>query len=280
LYEIAVEWFVYHKPKKKTLLIKTYTKKDLYIFLSLVVGALLTYYLNHDLGLGAVVASSLIGLIGGLLVKEYAVPIYCGSFAGMVSAAIIQDFSGTLLVAVFAGLLYVLGQETFKGFGGKLGATAYFGTLFASFIADSFNDTMVPTDVSLQTDVFIIFILGGIASYLIKEQIQTGAVVSSALLGLIGGLILPSLFDNGSALAVALFCGTFVGMSTTSKLSTRISVLIATFIGAVVFSYTAPYFAGLGGKLGLIAFGASITTSGFYNLRNHIIKSSKKNRGD
>lgn len=277
IYEIIVEWRVYLSPKKKDLLQKTLTKHDISVFLSVFLGALFSYLINHNFQLGAVVASSLIGLIGGLLMPALAVPIYCGSFAGMVSSLLISDPLAIITVGIFAGLLYVSGSETFKGFGGKLGATAYFATLLASIFFATLGDTMTGVDVTLQADIFIVFIIGSLGTYFIDTQYKISAVVASALLGLTFGLILPNVFDNGQSLAVALFCGTFIGMSTTTKLTSRISVMVASLIGTIIFLYTAPYFAGLGGKLGLIAFGSTIATAGIYNLKSHIKDWTKKN---
>lgn len=270
-YEMLVEWRVYLYPKKADLLKKRWSKKDFIIFLSVFLGTLCSYYLNHSFSLGAVVASSLTGLIGGLLLPTLAVPIYCGSFAGMVSSLLASDILSVITIGVIAGLFFIFGSDTFKGFGGKLGATAYFSTLFASILYDKFSDTMTSSTVSLQYDVFIVFIIGSVGTYLINEQYNIGVVVASSLLGLTFGLIFPNMLANGQSLAVALFCGTFIGMSTTSKLSTRISVILASVIGTIIYLYTAPYFAGLGGKLGLIAFGSTIATAGIYNFRTFVL---------
>jgi len=61
-------------------------------------------------------------------------------------------------------------------------------------------------------------------------------------------------------------------MSTTSKLENWASVILASAIGTIIYLYTAPYFAGLGGKLGLIAFGSTITTAGINNFKAYISK--------
>ena len=277
-YEILVEWRVYLYPKKYDLIDRKLTKNDFYIFLSVFLGTLFSYLLNHNFSLGAVVASSLIGLVGGLLLPKFAVPIYCGSFAGMVSSLLVAAILPVMTIGLFAGLLFVIGSETFKGFGGKLGATAYFATLLASIFFDTFSDTMTGGSIELQYDVFIVFIIGSLGTYFINSRYKISGVVASSLLGITFGLILPNIFDNGRSLAVALFCGTFIGMSTATKLTTRVSVLIASIIGTIIFLYTTPYFAGLGGKLGLIAFGASIATAGIYNLKSHYSKRQSQKR--
>lgn len=274
-YEIFIEWRVYLYPKKPGLLKRKLNLQDFYIFISVFLGALSSYYINHSFQLGAVVASSLVGLIGGLLVPKLAVPIYCGSFAGMVSSLLASNPLSVVLIGLFAGIFYVLGSETFKGFGGKLGATAYFATLFVSILFNRVGQTMTGNGVSVHYDVFIVFIIGSLGTYFINERYDIGVVVASSLLGISFGLIFPNIFSNGHSLAVALFCGTFIGMSTTSKLTTRISVVHASLIGTIIYLYTAPYFAGLGGKLGLIAFGSTIATAGLYNFKTYIIAKQK-----
>lgn len=266
-YEIWTEWRVYLSPKKADLLQRRLTKQDAFVFLSVFLGVVFSYSLNHTFALGAVVASSLVGLIGSLLFPALAVPIYCGSFAGMVSNSLASGMISVVTIGFFSGLLYVSGTETFKGFGGKLGATAYFATLLSSLFFDTFRDTMTGGTIVLQYDVFVVFVIGSLGTYLINAKYQMGVVTASSLLGITFGLLLPNTFSNGYSLSVALFCGTFIGMSTTSKLSTRVSVLIASVIGTIIYLYTSPYFAGLGGKLGLIAFGSTIAASGIYNFR-------------
>ena len=271
-YEIITEWRVYLYPKKTELLEKKLTKRDFFAFLSVFLAAISSYLVNYSFELGAVIASSLIGLIGGLLLPSFAMPIYCGSFAGMVSSLLTTNTLSVIAIGLFAGILFVGGSETFKGFGGKLGATAYFGTLLASIFFNTFSSTMTNSEITVQYEVFIVFIIGSLGTYFINKKYKIGSIVASSLLGLTFGLILPNVFSDGNSLAIALFCGTFIGMSTTSKLSTSISVIIASIIGTIVYLYTAPYFAGLGGKLGLIAFGSSIATAGIYNLKANITR--------
>lgn len=273
IYEFFTEWRVYLIPKKSKLIHKPFTKRDLFTFLSVLLSTICSYLIHHNVALGAVVASSLVGLIGALLISNYSVSIYCGSFAGMVSNLLTSNVFSLLTIGVLAGIFFVIGSETFRGFGGKLGATAYFATLLSSLFFKNLGETMTGLEVTLQVDVFIVFIIGSLGTYFINEKYQTGAVVASSLLGLTFGLILPNVFTNGHSLAVALFCGTFIGMSTTTKLSTKVSVMIATAIGTAIYLYTAPYFAGLGGKLGLIAFGSVIATAGLYNLKEKVFSS-------
>ena len=89
-------------------------------FAGVVVGAWVTYLLSVDLGLGPVTASALIGLMSGLALPAQGAAIYCGSFAGMSSAALLANDGEMLAAGVVAGVVYVLGAGTLDGFGGKL----------------------------------------------------------------------------------------------------------------------------------------------------------------
>lgn len=271
-YEIIFEWIVNIYPQKNDLLKKRLCKSDFYIFLSVFLGTLCTYFMNHSLGFGPVIASSLIGLIASFLLPSMAVPIYCGSFAGMVSHLLVSENSAIIIIALFTGILYVIASETFKGYGGKLGATAYFATLLTSIFFDTYTSAMTGASIELKYDIFIVFTIGSLGAYFINERYKIGAVVSSSLFGLIFGLILPNIFANGTLLATALFCGSFIGMSTTKKLTTKGSFVIASIIASTLFLYTEPFFDGLGGKLGLIAFASSISTAGIYNFKNNIFQ--------
>lgn len=271
LYELLNEWFKYLSKKRAALLIKQYDIKYALIFASVLISTLLTYLLNHYIALGAVVSSALIGMIGATLFKDYDVPIYCGSFAGMVSINVIPNTYGILIVSALTGLFYIMGIEVFRGFGGKLGATAYFATLSAAFLTGRFNETMLNATVKLPPWIFIFFIIGAISTYVINIKLKTGVVLSSSIVGLIGGLILPNIFLAGTQMAIALFCGTFIGMSAAEKLCFKKCIIIASIVGSILFAYTNPYFSGLGGKLGLIAFSSSIATAGYYNLKKYLM---------
>ena len=50
------------------------------IFFVVVFGAIITYTLKVNVGLGGVVAASLVALIVSLIIPTYGVPIYCGAF--------------------------------------------------------------------------------------------------------------------------------------------------------------------------------------------------------
>lgn len=265
-YELVNEWKSYLKVKKVLLKNQFPGKEELFIFLSVLAGSLITYFLNHDLALGAVMASSIIGISASILLKKYQVPIYCGSFAGMVSSTVISSYPGIIIVGIFAGILFILSKDVFKGFGGKLGATAFFGTAVSAVLFGTITSTMSSAEIAMNYQLVIYFFIGAVGTFLLRDRLKLSVVLCSAMLGLLGAVFLPLIYgEAGALLAVGMFCGTFVGMSSIERLYSLKGVMFASILGAVVFSYTQPYFIGLGGKLGLIAFGSAIATAGFFN---------------
>lgn len=117
----------------------------LFIILGGCLGAIGTFQLQK-MGLSAVVASCLIGLLGalvgfGMKNEDLAMVIFAGSFVGMTAVSV-----ATLPIIISAGLacgiLYVLAEPIFEGYGGKLGAIAFVSVaviilLFSLFGKDS-----------------------------------------------------------------------------------------------------------------------------------------------
>lgn len=113
-------------------------KGKLFEFLALVIGSLLTFYLNNELGWGGVIASAAVGLVGGLLpylnsssqqLKSVALAVYCGTFVGMASTSLFDELHYIFIASAISGLFYIYTRGLFIGFGGKLGSVAFSGVL-------------------------------------------------------------------------------------------------------------------------------------------------------
>lgn len=265
-YKISKEWLKEIRPPKEAINQTTYDRSYLSVFMAVVGGAMFTAVLNHYFSLGAVIASSLVGLLGVVAFKKYQIPIYCGSFVGMASLGVLADYSGILLAAVLSGFLFLIAGNVFVGFGGKLGAIAYFGTFSAAMLTGSISRTIRPDLVLLDYRLVFYFTLAAVATYVLNKRSQHGAVASSSLVGLLFGVLLPLLYvSSGVFLAIGAFCGSFIGMSATARLKNTGQILLAGILGSLIFIYTQHYFIGLGGKLGAMAFVASISTAGFFD---------------
>lgn len=237
-------------------------------------GAAVTFLISVEFGLGAVVASGLVGLLGAALIKSHAVALFCGSFVGMSSPAVFAHFPWILLAGAIAALLFVLTRTVLNGFGGKLGTIAFFGAVTAALIGGLRLRSMdVPTGIDA------LWILGysvvaATLTYTLNVCLKNGPVVASALVGIAAGLLLPAIHgpQTGPTLSVIAFCASFAGMSSSNRLPNAVAASIAGLFCGLVFVYSSPYFHGAGGKLGTIAFGSTIAVWGLAQLTSPVVR--------
>ncbi len=267
---MKVEYSCYVSPKVDEC---CFDKTDAFNFLSVIVGALITYVLSTDLGLGAVVSAGIVGLLAALVVPNFAVSAYCGAFVGMASPSLLPTHFHLLLAGTIAGAVFVAAKLSFNGFGGKLGTIAFTGCIVAALLTGkSFLGTPVP---AWDMGFLLIFysVIGAVVTRIISIRLKHGAVMASSVVGLLGGLILPAVHpETGSTLSVMVICASFAGMSSADRIPNEISMAVAGLIAALVFMFTSPYLGGAGGKLGTIAFGSVIAIL-WHNFaaRNHLL---------
>lgn len=222
----------------------------------------LTFLVSTSLGQGPVVASALVGLVAALTVGEQATPAYCGSFVGMVSTAVLPTLGPVAAASLVAAGVYVLAKRVFGGFGGKLGTTAFVGCT-AVILPSSY--TYAPAS-ALAVEPAVAAVVaatgGAVAAFLLSVRYDHGAVVGSAVVGLVAGLLAPPAFgpELGGVVAAAAFAGSFVGMVSKTRLPSLAVVAVAGLLSGLVYVGVAPVFGGSGGKLGTIAFTACLVT--------------------
>lgn len=100
----------------------------LFIIIGGCLGAIGTFQLQK-VGMSPVVASCGVGLIGALIGywmknEDLAMVIFAGSFVGMTTISI-ASLPIMLIAGLACGVLYVLAQPIFVGYGGKLGTIAF-----------------------------------------------------------------------------------------------------------------------------------------------------------
>jgi hypothetical protein len=102
-----------------------------------VIATIVTYWLNVTRGHGAVIASGIVGLVGGLILPAIdaeigpllAVVVICASFGGMSNGERFPRFSAVAVVGVITGLIFVYSTPLMGGAGGKLGTIAFAAAL-------------------------------------------------------------------------------------------------------------------------------------------------------
>lgn len=251
----------------KKMVAMKFERSDIFNFLAIVCGALLTYTLGIDFGLGEVVSAALVAIIAAVLIPKYGVPAYCGAFVGMSSEHIFAGHIQLLLAAAIAGLVFVAAKPVFNGFGGRLGTIAFTGTAGAAWLMEqTLLDGACPTR-TIAGWIILYSILGAVITMVISLRLKKGPVMSSGIISLIGGMLLPVIHPEiGGWLAIVVMCASFAGMSTFERIANEILMAIAGLILALVFIYTNSYFGGCGGKLGTIAFGSVIAVKGGFEL--------------
>jgi hypothetical protein len=245
--------------------VKTATK--VFEFLAVLIGGLTTFYLSIEIGLGAVVAASLIGILADMVAPKYGVPAYCGAFVGMSSNALFFNHAEVALASAIAGIVYVITRDVFGGFGGKLGTIAFIGASIAGF---SLGREFLITPIADWTTNFWVLVVALVAApltFYLNCPRNNGPVLASSVVGLFAGLTLPALFPQlGSHLAVVAICASFTGMSNTKRCPQFWNMLVAGLFTGVLFVFATPLLGGAGGKLGTIAFASIIATDGFIEL--------------
>lgn len=111
--------------------------------LFVILGALATFYLNHYLAWGPVIAAAAIGLLASYIpeikqesAKLRAIPsaIYCGAFVGMSSLLVMPNLIMIGLASLIAGIIFAFTHHVFDGCGGKLGTIAFISVVFTFLI--------------------------------------------------------------------------------------------------------------------------------------------------
>lgn len=233
--------------------------------LAIVIGAIATFYLAKS-GMSAVLASSLVGVAGSLLFKRYEIEVFTGSFVGMSSIIFFTDF-GIVLAALIASLVYLMGKNVFVGIGGKLGTSAFAGTLSVALLLNidvytldiAYINTTLPFWFIVST-----LIASAMASMLTNQLAQRwfkgSTVLGSSVIGIMGYLLSLVLGAYSGLFAGTIFAASFAGMSQNKALKSPQYFMIAGAITAILFLVSSTYFLGLGGKMGTSAFIGVIAT--------------------
>ena len=105
---------------------------------------------------------------------------------------------------------------------------------------------------------FLAFYLGCFCCHFLQVAGGLSAVTAAAALGFAVTFIpLPSTF-NPKGVHAAFYAGTFAGMCSSEIIVSHPHILIVSLIGAGIYVAMKPYFTGLGGKLGAVAFISSL----------------------
>lgn len=240
-------------------------------FIAVFIGGIIAFILSQDIGLGAVVAVSLVAIVAHLVLPEFGVPAYCGAFVGMTSELLLFSHGEVALASAAAGVVYILTEDVFKGFGGKLGTIALIGTVSTGVGLGRQFLTVGITDWQTSVLIILIALIASPLTYYLSIHRKNGPVLASGFVSLIGGLLLPILFPQiGVTLAVVGNCASFTGMTSRERCPSFWHIVVAGLFTGIVFVFSAPLLGGAGGKLGTIAFASVLSTCGYSRLYHRL----------
>ena len=217
-----------------------FSAKDLSLFLAVVVGALISFWLNINMGLGAVVAAALVGVVAQVVAPAYAVPLYCGSFVGMASPKVL-DSARFALAAAIAGIIYVLAQDVFNGFGGKLGRLPVRDAASAPCFAKDVS-FLRHTGVGCRPKIIPTSVIAAVVAYYINVRMGKGAVFRFGHCR-VGGWSCPAVtFPGGrrySGYGLHI-CASFADVFQ-ARISNEGFMAVAGVIAGLVFMFSSPH---------------------------------------
>ena len=229
-----------------------FSKPALKDFSAVFIGGVLTYVISVYGGMNVVLASGVIGLLAALLIKPYAVAVFCGSFIGMSSPDLLSP-PFFLMAALAAGIIYVFAKDVYNGVGGKLGTIALSGVFIICLVINQPFLGGNALQGALIVWVIVFAMTGAVISNTLNIRFNQGAVMGSAAVGVIAGGFLPLIFgDYGWTLAIVAFGASFTGMASRDYLKNEFWALSSGFVFALLFIYSVQDFGGVGGKLGTI----------------------------
>jgi len=105
--------------------------------------------------------------------------------------------------------------------------------------------------------------IGALSCFYLNHFLKLGPVISAAAVGSLGSFI-PNLKPSShylKQLPAAIYCGAFIGMSSTGVAPNILFIITASFFTSILIILSKNLFAGVGGKLGTLAFAGVVITS-------------------
>lgn len=115
--------------------------------------------------------------------------------------------------------------------------------------------------------------VGAVSSFYLNHYLGLGPVISAAAIGTLGSFI-PEINKESNylkQLPAVMYCGAFIGMSSTRVAPDVFFILAASFFTAVLILVSKSLFSGVGGKLGTLAFTGVAITSFIYYLISYYV---------
>lgn len=105
---------------------------------------------------------------------------------------------------------------------------------------------------------FSAFLSGSFFCFFLQSQFQIRAVVAAALTGFLGTFIPDTKRIEKTHVHATIYMGAFIAMGSRVVEAGPWQILWVSVLGSTIYFLISPYFKGMGGRLGLIAFISSL----------------------
>jgi hypothetical protein len=261
--------------KKGTWTKTKFEKKYAWLPVISVVSSLSTYFLSHDLQLGAVIAASIIGLVAGFLFKDslFAVGSYSAAFMGMVSKAVIPQWYYLIPAGLIHAIVVIAMLKIFVGWGGKAGTMALISVIANSLViyflvpVNYYSADPLGKIAATTAELWGVGLIAGIAGIMLTIVLRekalnklkrNDAVIGSAIIALLGGIAAfilkgaPFNYANATFIGATIASGTYAGMASRKILPKLYDFLAVGIILGILNVALVPILPGFGGRLGTI----------------------------
>jgi hypothetical protein len=106
--------------------------------------------------------------------------------------------------------------------------------------------------------IFLAIFFGCASSWWLQQRFYLSSILCCALLGLAASLLPKKYFNQSLNYPSLIYLGSFIAMSSRALLPGMIDVLLASSLATGIFYWTKSLCVGWGGRLGSIAFIASL----------------------
>lgn len=219
-------------------------------------GSFFTFVFSTHLGLGAVVASALVGLVGAQLFKgRDQVVMYLGAFVGMSALTRFPTYLPLIIAGLLGGLFFELADESWPGVGGRLGTLAA-GAVVVVLAVTGPQAAGPAAGFELQPLLITVGIaaLWGFGGFWLRQHTQLTVVEVSALLALVAGIALPWIFPSmGVFLATVCTAVSYVAMCSDVRAGCYGDMITISIICGLINYFGQSILTGVGGRLGTSA---------------------------
>ena len=102
--------------------------------------------------------------------------------------------------------------------------------------------------------ILIVSVISGMATYIVSHILNRRAVIASAIVTLVSGLMFPHFFPvMGGILATASACASYAGMISLENALDLLEMGLISLMTGILFIAAKSAYIGIGGRLGTIA---------------------------